>query len=107
MLLFLADLPVVAMLCASIALMLGIVLSRLLNSSAIDPDNKPGSNFLGELSEQFTQIKSNKLVRQLLIYAFVWTCLATALYFFSLEIINKYSTDVVEQRKVFSLADSV
>ncbi|MEL0242985.1 MAG: hypothetical protein VW955_00885 [Gammaproteobacteria bacterium] len=106
-LLFLADLPVVAMLCASIALMLGIVLSRILNSAAIDPDNKAGSNFLGELSEQFTQIKSNKLVRQLLIYAFVWTCLATALYFFSLEIINKYSTDVVEQRKVFSLADSV
>ena len=62
-LLFLADLPVVAMLCASIALMLGIVLSRILNSAAIDPDNKAGSNFLGELSEQFTQIKSNKLVQ--------------------------------------------
>ena len=53
------------------------------------------------------EIKSNKLVRQLLIYAFLWTCLATSLYFFSLEIINKYSTDVVEQRKIFSLADSV
>ena len=106
-LLFLADLPVVAMLCASVGLILGIVLSRLLNSVSSDIINKENSGFFTELSEQFIQIKSNKLVRQLLIYAFLWTCLATSLYFFSLEIINKYSTDVVEQRKIFSLADSV
>ena len=106
-LLFLADLPVVAMLCASVGLMLGIVLSRLLNSVSGDTIKKENSGFFTELSEQFIQIKSNKLVRQLLIYAFLWTCLATSLYFFSLEIINKYSTDVVEQRKIFSLADSV
>ena len=106
-LLFLADLPVVAMLCASIGLMLGIILSRLLNSVSSDIVKKENSGFFTELSEQFIQIKSNRLVRQLLIYAFLWTCLATSLYFFSLEIINKYSTDVVEQRKVFSLADSV
>jgi AAA family ATP:ADP antiporter len=106
-LLFLADLPVVAMLCASVGLMLGIVLSRLLNNVSGDTIKKENSGFFTELSEQFIQIKSNKLVRQLLIYAFLWTCLATSLYFFSLEIINKYSTDVVEQRKIFSLADSV
>ena len=106
-LLFLADLPVVAMLCASVGLTMGIILSRLLNSVSSDIINKENSNFLTEISEQFIQIKSNKLVRQLLIYAFLWTCLATSLYFFSLEIINKYSTDVVEQRKIFSLADSV
>ncbi len=106
-LLFLADLPVVAMLCASVGLMLGIVLSRLLNSVTSEIIKKENAGFLSELSEQFIQIKSNKLVRQLLIYAFLWTCLATSLYFFSLEIINKYSTDVVEQRKIFSLADSV
>ena len=106
-LIFLADLPVVAMLCASVGLILGIVLSRLLNSVSSDIIKKENSNFLTEISEQFIQIKSNKLVRQLLIYAFLWTCLATSLYFFSLEIINKYSTDVVEQRKIFSLADSV
>ncbi len=106
-LLFLADLPVVAMLCASVGLMLGIVLSRLLNSVSGDTIKKENSGFFTELSEQFIQIKSNKLVRQLLIYAFLWTCLATSLYFFGLEIINKYSTDVVEQRKIFSLADSV
>ena len=106
-LLFLADLPVVAMLCASVGLMLGIVLSRLLNNVSSDIIKKENSGFFTELSEQFIQIKSNKLVRQLLIYAFLWTCLATSLYFFSLEIINKYSTDVVEQRKIFSLADSV
>jgi len=106
-LLFLADLPVVAMLCASVGLMLGIVLSRLLNSVSSDIVKKENSGFFTELSEQFIQIKSNKLVRQLLIYAFLWTCLATSLYFFGLEIINKYSTDVVEQRKIFSLADSV
>ena len=106
-LLFLADLPVVAMLCASVGLMLGIVLSRLLNSISSDIIKKENSDFFTELSEQFIQIKSNKLVRQLLIYAFLWTCLATSLYFFSLEIINKYSTDVVEQRKIFSLADSI
>ena len=106
-LLFLADLPVVAMLCASVGLMLGIVLSNLLNSVSSDIVKKENSGFFTELSEQFIQIKSNKLVRQLLIYAFLWTCLATSLYFFGLEIINKYSTDVVEQRKIFSLADSV
>ncbi len=106
-LLFLADLPVVAMLCASVGLMLGIVLSRLLNNVSSDIIKKENSGFFTELSEQFIQIKSNKLVRQLLIYAFLWTCLATSLYFFSLEIINKYSTDVVEQRKIFSLADSI
>ena len=106
-LLLLADLPVVAMLCASVGLILGIVLSRLLNSVSSEIIKKENSGFLSELSEQFIQIKSNKLVRQLLIYAFLWTCLATSLYFFSLEIINKYSTDVVEQRKIFSLADSV
>ena len=106
-LLFLADLPVVAMLCASVGLILGIVLSRLLNSVSSEIIKKENSGFLSELSEQFIQIKSNKLVRQLLIYAFLWPCLATSLYFFSLDIINKYSTDVVEQRKIFSLADSV
>lgn len=106
-LLFLADLPVIAMLCASVGLMLGIVLSRLLNNVSSGIIKKENSGFFTELSEQFIQIKSNKLVRQLLIYAFLWTCLATSLYFFSLEIINKYSTDVVEQRKVFSLADSI
>ena len=106
-LIFLADLPVVAMLCASVGLILGIVLSRLLNSVSSDIIKKENSNFITEISEQFIQIKSNKLVRQLVIYAFLWTCLATSLYFFSLEIINKYSTDVVEQRKIFSLADSV
>ena len=106
-LLFLADLPVIAMLCASVGLMLGIVLSRLLNYVSSDSIKRENSGFFTELSEQFIQIKSNKLVRQLLIYAFLWTCLATSLYFFSLEIINKYSTDVVEQRKIFSLADSI
>ena len=106
-LIFLSDLPVVAMLCASVGLILGIVLSRLLNSVSSDIIKKENSNFITEISEQFIQIKSNKLVRQLLIYAFLWTCLATSLYFFSLEIINKYSTDVVEQRKIFSLADSI
>ena len=106
-LLFLADLPVIAMLCASLGLTLGIVLSRLLNNVSSDIVKKENSNFLSELSEQFIQIKSNKLVRQLLVYAFLWTCLATSLYFFGIEIINKYSTDVVEQRKIFSLADSV
>ena len=106
-LLFLADLPIVAMLFASVGLMLGIVLSRLLNNVSGDTIKKENSGFFTELSEQFIQIKSNKLVRQLLIYAFLWTCLATSLYFFGLEIINKYSTDVVEQRKIFSLADSV
>ncbi len=106
-LLFLADLPVIAMLCASLGLTLGIVLSRLLNNVSSDTVKRENSNFLSELSEQFIQIKSNKLVRQLLVYAFLWTCLATSLYFFGIEIINKYSTDVVEQRKIFSLADSV
>ena len=44
-LLFLADLPVIAMLCASVGLMLGIVLSNLLNSVSSDIVKKENSGF--------------------------------------------------------------
>ena len=44
---------------------------------------------------------------RLLTYAFIWTCCSTALYFFSLEIINKYTNDIVEQRAIFADADSL
>ena len=75
------------------------------------------SNFLNDASEQLKQIKSNVLIRQLLSYVFLWTCLSTALYFFSLEVINEATTfkpfpnliwvDRVMQAELFALSDSI
>ena len=104
---FLSDLPVVAMLLASVALALGIFLSsQLTNQSAADSDEGK-SNIIAQLTEQFAQIRNNPLIQKLLIYAFIWTGLATALYFFGLEIISAHTNDVVKQREIFALADSI
>ncbi|MAI42877.1 MAG: hypothetical protein CMP95_10490 [Gammaproteobacteria bacterium] len=104
---FLSDLPVVAMLLASLALAGGIFISSQLKHEAPSENNKESTNIISELTEQFAQIRANPLIRKLLIYAFIWTCLATALYFFSIEIISAYTNDAIKQREIFALADSI
>ena len=49
--------------------------------------------------EQFSQIRTNPLIRQFVLYAFVWTCLSTALWFFQLEIINNYTMELAQDQK--------
>ena len=106
--LFLSDSPMTAMLLASGALVVGIFFSsRLITEKSSPAATQPVGAFLPQFTEQIEQIKANPLIQKMLFYAFVWTCLATALYFFGLEIINAYTDDVVVQREVFALADSI
>jgi AAA family ATP:ADP antiporter len=104
---FLSDLPVIAMLLASLALAGAVFFSSQLQDETPSVISSVSANLVSELTEQFSQIRANPLLRQLLFYAFIWTCLATALYFFSLEIISAYTSDLVEQREIFALADGI
>ena len=58
-----------------------------------------------EVFEQFIQIKNNPLIRSFILYAFIWTCLSTAMWFFQLEIVNAYAATSAEKTKVFGQAD--
>ena len=58
-----------------------------------------------EVFEQFIQIKNNPLIRSFILYAFIWTCLSTAMWFFQLEIVNAYADTSAEKTKVFGQAD--
>ena len=60
-----------------------------------------------QVFEQFTQIRRNPLIRNFVFYAFVWTCLTTALWFFQLEIINSFTDDSNMKTQIFAQADSV
>ena len=104
---FLSNSPVIAMLLASIALALGIFLSSQLKNEGAADSGEARSDIISQLTEQFAQIKNNVLIQKLLIYAFIWTGLATALYFFGLEIIRAFTGDIVKQREIFALADSI
>ncbi len=95
------------MLLASIALGLGIFLSSQLKNEGSADIGEARSDIISQLTEQFVQIRNNALIQKLLIYAFIWTGLATALYFFGLEIIRTYTSDIVKQREIFALADSI
>ncbi len=66
-----------------------------------------GDNNLNRTLEQFSQIRKNPLIRKFVLYAFVWTCLSTALWFFQLEIINNYTNDSAEKTRIFGRADSI
>ena len=87
------------------ALMLAIFFSSKLKPTNITKIEKKDISI--DLVDQINQVKNNTLVQKLLTYAFIWTCCSTALYFFSLEIINKYTNDIVEQRAIFADADSL
>ena len=104
---FLSDLPIVAMLLASVALAFGIFLSSQLKNEGSSKSNHANNNIIAQLTEQFTQIRNNQMIQKLLIYAFIWTCLATSLYFFGLELINAHTNNVIKQREIFALADSI
>ncbi len=106
-LLFLTDKFFLAMILGCLSLMLAIYFSTKISVSNKSLIQEKKDTFFRDLTEQFRQIKSNPLVRQLLSYVFVWTCLSTALYFFSIEIVNSVSSDEVKQREIFAQADAI
>ena len=68
---------------------------------------KGNTSTSSQVFEQFTQIRRNPLIRNFVFYAFVWTCLTTALWFFQLEIINSFTDDSNMKTQIFAQADSV
>ena len=68
-------------------------------------DNK--SSAVDDIFEQFRQIKQNPIIRSFVLYAFTWTCLSTALWFFQLELVNSYTDDSAIKTRVFGRADSI
>ena len=102
---YLTDAPVTAISISLVALMLAIFFSSKLKPTNTAKIKKKDISI--DLVDQINQVKNNPLVQKLLAYAFIWTCCSTALYFFSLEIINKYTNDIVEQRAIFAEADSL
>ena len=68
---------------------------------------KGDSSTFKQVFEQFTQIKENPLIRNFIFYAFIWTCLSTALWFFQLEIINNFTNDSAVKTQIFGRADSM
>ena len=106
-LLFLSDKFFLAMILGCLSLMLAIYFSTKTSLSSRSLIQEKKDTFFRDLTEQFRQIKSNPLVRQLLSYVFVWTCLSTALYFFSIEIVSSVSSDRVVQTQLFAQADAI
>ena len=106
-LLFLSDKFFLAMILGCLSLMLAIYFSTKTSLSSRSLIQEKKDTFFRDLTEQFRQIKSNPLVRQLLSYVFIWTCLSTALYFFSIEIVRSVSSDRVVQTQLFAQADAI
>ena len=106
-LLFLTDKFFLAMILGCLSLMLAIYFSTKISVSNKSLIQEKKDTFFRDLTEQFRQIKSNPLVRQLLSYVFIWTCLSTALYFFSVEIVDSVTSDEVKQRELFAQADAI
>ncbi|MEC8153117.1 MAG: hypothetical protein VX039_02765 [Pseudomonadota bacterium] len=89
---------------------LSLLLAIFFSSRVQREDNFFGTsvdNSLSSTLEQFSQIRTNPLIKQFVLYAFVWTCLSTALWFFQLEIINNYTDDSAEKTRIFGRADSI
>ena len=105
--LFLSDKFFLAMILGCLSLMLAIYFSTKTSLSSRSLIQEKKDTFFRDLTEQFRQIKSNPLVRQLLSYVFIWTCLSTALYFFSIEIVSSVSSDRVVQTQLFAQADAI
>jgi len=104
---FLSESPMIAMLLASVSLLVAIICSSRLTTQGENSQAVRGSSFVSEITEQVAQIKRNPLIQKMLLYALAWTCLATTIYFFGLEIVNAYTDDVVVKREIFALADSI
>ena len=101
----LSDAPTTVIAIAFIALIFAICFSSELN--LVKSKKIVKKDISSDLIEQISQVKNNPMVQKLLIYAFIWTCCSTALYFFSLEIINNYTNDEEQQRRIFANADSL
>jgi len=106
-LLFLSDKFFLAMILGCLSLMLAIYFSNKTTLTNQNIVQEKKDTFFRDLTEQFRQIKSNTLVRQLLSYVFIWTCLSTALYFFSIEIVSSVSSDRAVQTELFAQADAI
>ena len=106
-LLFLSDKFFLAMILGCLSLMLAIYFSNKTTLTNQNVVQEKKDTFFRDLTEQFRQIKSNTLVRQLLSYVFIWTCLSTALYFFSIEIVSSVSSDKAVQTELFAQADAI
>ena len=103
---FLYDKENLSLLIAVSSLLLAIFFSSRVQREEVAL-NTLGENTLSSTLEQFSQIRTNSLIRQFVLYAFVWTCLSTALWFFQLEIINNYTNDSAEKTRIFGRADSI
>jgi len=101
---YLYDQQILSLIITVVGLIIAIYFSSLVKR---DPTkivtNK--TNSFEEIFEQFIQIQKNPLIRSFIFYAFTWTCLSTALWFFQLEIVNAYATTSAEKTKVFGQAD--
>tara|TARA_B100000886_G_scaffold80816_1_gene52588 strand:+ start:338 stop:1507 length:1170 start_codon:yes stop_codon:yes gene_type:complete len=103
---FLYDKENLSLLIAVSSLLLAIFFSSRVQREEIVL-NTSRDNTLSSTLEQFSQIRTNPLIRQFVLYAFVWTCLSTALWFFQLEIINNFTSDSAEKTRIFGRADSI
>ena len=113
---FLEEKPIITMILSCVSLMIAVYFSTKTLLLKKNKHNTKRNTILIDASEQLRQIKSNILVRQLLFYAFIWTCLSTALYFFSLEVLIMATTknfyglvyvDTGMQSQLFALADII
>lgn len=103
---YLYDKQNLSLLITVFALCLAVYFSSKVEREEIQLKSNTSSTF-EDIFEQFIQIRNNPLIRNFIFYAFTWTCLSTALWFFQLEIINSYTDDSAEKTKIFGRADSI
>ena len=101
---YLYDQQILSLIITVVGLIIAIYFSSLVKRDSTKiVTNK--TNSFEEIFEQFIQIQKNPLIKSFIFYAFTWTCLSTALWFFQLEIVNAYATTSAEKTKVFGQAD--
>ena len=103
---YLYDKQNLSLLITVLALCLAVYFSSKVEREEIKLKSNTSSTF-EDIFEQFIQIRNNPLIRNFIFYAFTWTCLSTALWFFQLEIINSYTDDSSVKTKIFGRADSI
>ena len=103
---YLYDKQNLSLLITVFALCLAVYFSSKVEREEIQLKSNTSSTF-EDIFEQFIQIRNNPLIRNFIFYAFIWTCLSTALWFFQLEIINSYTDDSAVKTKIFGRADSM
>ena len=103
---YLYDKQNLSLLITVFALCLAVYFSSKVEREEIQLKSNTSSTF-EDIFEQFIQIRNNPLIRNFIFYAFTWTCLSTALWFFQLEIINSYTDDSAVKTKIFGRADSI